>query len=217
MREGFDFLGFNIRHYLTKTNNKGFVLNIKPTKESIKSFKQKMRAAWKKVIGWPLTPAIQYLNPKIRGWCEYYRTVVSSKIFNQLSHWLWLRQVRYLYRTHPNKSWKWKKDKYWGKLPWRNDTWVFMDKGTNKYLWKPSWTKIERHIQVKGTASPDDPSLKKYWTKKAQHKCKSHEKKRKHCWYKQKGKCIQCNDYLDNGEELHLHHITPKTREEWTI
>ena len=43
------------------------------------------------------------------------------------------------------------------------DNWVFGDKRANSFLPKYSWTKIERHIKVKGTASPDDPNLKEYW------------------------------------------------------
>jgi RNA-directed DNA polymerase len=41
--EGFDFLGFNVRQYPVTTNEQGFKTLIKPSKESIKKHKEKIR------------------------------------------------------------------------------------------------------------------------------------------------------------------------------
>jgi hypothetical protein len=77
---------------------------------------------------------------------------------------MWQRQVRYTRRKHPNKPWHWKKNRSWGKLnPASEDTWVFGDKETGGYLLKFGWFKIERHVLVKGPASPDDSRLRAYW------------------------------------------------------
>jgi RNA-directed DNA polymerase len=38
---------------------------------------------------------------------------------------------------------------------------VFGDR--DAYLVKFSWTAIQRHVPVKGAASPDDPALAAYW------------------------------------------------------
>jgi RNA-directed DNA polymerase len=40
---------------------------------------------------------------------------------------------------------------------------VFGDRQSGAYLRKFAWTKIARHQVVKGTASPDDPTLTEYW------------------------------------------------------
>ena len=52
--------------------------------------------------------------------------------------------------------------KYWGRLNLdRLDNWTFGDKQTGRYLLKFSWFPIERHVMVSGTASPDDPHLRR--------------------------------------------------------
>jgi hypothetical protein len=48
----------------------------------------------------------------------------------------------------------------------RNDRWVFGDRGSGAYLVKFSWTAIQRHVPVKGAASPDDPALAAYWAER---------------------------------------------------
>ena len=46
-----------------------------------------------------------------------------------------------------------------------NAHWRFQANDGKKtiYLFDVSSVKIERHIKVKGTASPDDPTLREYW------------------------------------------------------
>ena len=71
-------------------------------------------------------------------------------------------------------------------------------------------TKIVRHVKVKGNASPDDPSLKEYWTSRA-------KKHGKLLWEKnsrnyriavnQSWKCPVCGEPLFNGEAIETHHI----------
>ena len=53
--------------------------------------------------------------------------------------------------------------RYFGKFnKFRNDQWVFGDRDSGAYLVRFSWTGIERHVPVKGAASPDDPALTSY-------------------------------------------------------
>jgi RNA-directed DNA polymerase len=73
-------------------------------------------------------------------------------------------------------------------------------------------TNIERHIKVKGNASPDDPTLKEYWEKRHQKHGKSYwEKNTKHYLVAQaqNWKCPICGEPLFNGEEIETHHIVP--------
>ncbi len=79
---------------------------------------------------------------------------------------------------------------------------------------KFSWTKIVRHILVSKRASPDDPSLKKYWEKRNKTRQKSEatkwNAKQEQVAYKQEYRCPVCKQSLFNNEELHLHHIVPR-------
>ena len=45
----------------------------------------------------------------------------------------------------------------------RKDNWVFGSHESGAYLIKFAWTKIVRHPMVRGTSSPDDPTLTQYW------------------------------------------------------
>jgi RNA-directed DNA polymerase len=165
---------------------------------------------------------IKRLNLILRGWANYYKIGVSKKIFNSIDNWIYKRCVRYTKFTHPTKSREWRQSKYWGKLnPYREDRWVFGEKRTsNRYLYllKLNCTPIERHVLVRGTASPDDPTLREYWINRKKRKINDLPTRQKYLARVQKGLCTQCRTSLFNEEELHVHHIHPKGtsgRDEW--
>lgn len=212
VNEGFDFLGFHIKEYKTASKKRGKTLLIKPSKASIKAFKKQMTLEWKKGLAWDAQRVIENLNPKIKGWVSYYRGSASKATFSKLDHWMWSKQSWFTRRKHPEKSWRWKKSKYWGKIKGRNDRWVFMAKEHRKelFLWKLSWTPIIRHIMVKQEHSPDDPRLQAYWKERQSKKSRYLFKTRSILWNKQAGKCKVCQDNIDNGEQIEVHHILPR-------
>ena len=214
LREGLDFLGFNFRHYctpgLTKT---GWKLLTKPSRKSIRSIKSKLSQEWKTLQGRPIKEVVIRLNPIIRGWANYFRIGVASRVFTWLDSWMYRRQRQYVRKQHPNKSPLWWADKYWGRLnPYRHDYWVFGDKDENSYLLKFSWVSIVRHYMVKGKASPDDPDLKEYWQRRAKSKTRDLTPGKKRFVRRQGLKCSVCGEFLLNGEQLHIHHMVPKSK-----
>jgi RNA-directed DNA polymerase len=72
VEEGFDFLGQNVRRY---PNGK---LLIKPSKKSVKTFLNGVRETIRAALGSTAADLIRELNPKIRGWANYHRHVVSK-------------------------------------------------------------------------------------------------------------------------------------------
>ena len=79
-------------------------------------------------------------------------------------------------------------------------------------LYPIAYTPIERHIKVKGIASPDDSSLKDYWDKRNQKFGKSYYAQGSKNYLiaqNQKWKCPICGESLFNGEEIETHHIVP--------
>jgi RNA-directed DNA polymerase len=79
-------------------------------------------------------------------------------------------------------------------------------------LYSIASTPIERHIKVKGNASPDDPSLKEYWDKRHQKLGKTYFSRgtKLHAIAENQGwKCPKCGEPLLNGEEIETHHIVP--------
>jgi RNA-directed DNA polymerase len=137
---GFDFLGFNVRRY---RNGK---LLIKPSKEAVRRIRKRLAAEVKALHGANTEAVISRLNPIIRGWAAYYRSVVSKERFSSLDHYVWRLTYRWARRAHPNKSRRWVIARYFGMFnPSRRDRWVFGDRDSGRYLVKFSWTRIVRH------------------------------------------------------------------------
>ncbi len=220
---GFDFLGFNIRQYPvgkhnSAKNSKGITLGIKtlikPSKKKILEHYNKIEQTINENMTAKQFSLIQLLNPQIRGWSNYYRTVVSKEIFSDLDDLIWKRLWRWCKRRHPNKSSKWIKGKYFHS-EFRQDgtgirirNWVF--KEDNFTLLKHDDTEIIRHTKVKDIASPfngDDT----YWaTRMGRHPELPLTVTR--LLKDQKGKCNYCNLNFKDGDRMEVDHITPKSK-----
>jgi len=213
LTEGFDFLGFNIRHYpAPQTSRTGWKLLIKPSKESVQDVRRKLKDQWHKAQGSNAQSILTKLNPIIRGWANYFRTAVAKAICNKLDSWMFYKADRYTRFTHPKKSKDWRRRKYWGQFHLdRSDSWVFGDKQIGSYLLKFSWFPIERHTLVKGRSSPDDPGLKDYWAKRQAAKAKDLTFSKQKLAKRQKGRCPECGESLFNDEELQVHHLLARS------
>jgi RNA-directed DNA polymerase len=215
LQEGFNFLGFNVRQYPLINAKAGKKLLIKPSKESVQRLRDKLKAEWHLFNGQEVDRIIQKLNPIIRGWANYFRVGVASKVFKKIDSWMYVRQFHYAKRMHPKKSLKWRQERYWDMLNLdRGDQWVFGNTRTGRHLLKFSWFPIERHILVKGNSSPDDAQLKGYWQERERAKIKDLKFSKQRLAYKQNGLCRVCRQSLFNGEEIHVHHKVPRSQRE---
>src|SRR5271169_6476995 len=106
VEKGLDFLGQNVRKY---PNGK---LLIKPSKKNIKTFLDGIRGNIKAALGMSVADLIDWLNPKIRGWANYHRHVVSKRVFSRVDHSIFIRLWQWARRRHPEKSSGWLKQKY---------------------------------------------------------------------------------------------------------
>lgn len=212
LSEGFNFLGFNIRHYKAPlTSKSGWKLLIKPSKKSVINLRKTLRDTWTSLRGSSIDAVMNNLNPKIRGWANYFRIGVASEIFSKLDNWMFIRTARYVNRMHPKKPRYWKKSRYWGRLNLeREDKWVFGNKHSGTYLLKFSWFSIERHTLIQGNSSPDDPNLREYWEKRNQAKAQGLKPSYQKIAKRQEWLCPTCDVSLFNGEEIHRHHKIPK-------
>ena len=161
--EGFDFLAFNVRRYQGK-------LLIKPAAAALRRHRERLAAEMKALRGANVAAVLQRLNPIIRGWSAYYRTVVSSRAFVKLDDYLWqLPTSGPDGATRTNRTAGWSTSTSASSTRPRNDRWVFGDRDSGAYLLRHAWTKIVRHQMVPGRASPDDPTLADYWARRRQH------------------------------------------------
>jgi RNA-directed DNA polymerase len=210
MEDGFDFLGFNHRHYNGK-------LLIKPSKKKVLDFCKRLGKEIKAINGYEQELVIRRLNPILRGFANYYKGVVSKETFSYISSRLW----RYLWcwakRRHPNKSKKWIRKRYFKTIngnKWTFATTISDRRGKEKdlILYPIASTPIERHVKVKGEASPDDPSLREYWEKRHQKHGRSYWEKNSRNYkiaQNQNWTCPICGEPLFNGEEIETHHTAP--------
>ncbi|MGH7692630.1 MAG: group II intron reverse transcriptase/maturase [Candidatus Dormibacteria bacterium] len=201
--DGFDFLGFNVRRYRNK-------LLIKPSKAALRRCRERLAAEAKTLRGANASAVLQRLNPFIRGWSAYYRTVVSSRAFHGLDKHVWSLTYKWATYSHPNKSKHWVVDRYYGSFNRsRQDRWVFGDRDSGAYLLKFAWTKIVRHQMVPGTASLDDPSLAEYWAKRRQRATPPLDRVSLRLLRAQAGRCPVC------GGLLLLADHAPRSPTEW--
>lgn len=212
---GFDFLGFNIRQYrvaeeYSAKNSKGeavgFKTLIKPSKEAIKRHVVKVGKIIDAHKSVPQKGLIQHLNPVIRGWANYYSTVVSKETFSEIDHIVYQQLLAWAKRTHPGTPVKGIVKKCWQTVG--KNHWVFATKEGNEIttrLLKHAETPIVRHVKVKDEASPYDGNLVYWSTRRKNHpEC---PKKIAELLWKQKGKCNWCELHFREDDLLEIDHI----------
>jgi RNA-directed DNA polymerase len=204
LSEGFSFLGFDIRRY------PGGKLITKPGKEAVKRFRRRLRTELRDLRGGNAAMVISRLNPVLRGWAAYYRTVVSKHTFTTIDSYLWWLTFKWAVREHRNKPKKWVTARYYGTFnPARSDRWVFGDRSSGAYLTKLAWTKITRHQMVDGSASPDDPDRSAYWAQRKRRRNPPLDRWGLIQLDRQHGQCPLCGQLL-----LHADH-EPQSPAEW--
>ena len=212
-KPGFNFLGFNIRQYTVgkyhsgtncKGNKLGFKTLIKPNDEGIKRHYARISEVIGKHIASTQQLLISKLNPIVRGWSNYYRTVCSKETYTKLGSLLYWRLMRWAKARHPNKPIKWIVNKYWKSVG--GDNWVFGNKDMS--LFKHSKTSIVRHTKVKGVASPYNGKTKYWATRRGTHPEMSDSIAR--LLKKQKGRCNMCGLAFREDDVVEKDHITPK-------
>jgi len=210
LREGVNFLGFTIRHYPTPTSSRsGYKLLIKPSPASIQQIQWTLKGLWHTHVGSPTVALINAMNPVIRGWSHDFRTGVSKEVFTKVDRFRYDRAQRYMKRRHPRTSGWWRTQKYWGQTVGRQDRWVFQDKQRHGTLRKFAWTKIIRHRLVPTTYTPDAPTLQDYWAQR-RSRAQTTAGRAGQLARRQQGLCPVCHQALENGEDLHVHHMVPK-------
>jgi RNA-directed DNA polymerase len=167
VNQGADFLGFNIRRY-------GEKLLIKPSKANVKRFLEEVRTIIRTNISSTTAELLRQLNPKIVGWAQYYKHVVSKRIFSKIDDGIYYALKWWIHRRHTNKSRKWKNSRYYRREGFRN--WVFSTKIRNKTgmlmdfdLRKMIDTPIERRVKIRRDAAIYDPAYKEYFKKRKRH------------------------------------------------
>jgi len=158
--EGFNFLGHTVRKY-------GDKLLITPAKSKVEAMRKKIGELIHSAVGLTQEALLRQLNPRLRGWANYYRNGVSTQTFQKLDYYVYKRLRRWMERRHPNqpRSWLWRK--YFTAIGDYRAFGVQIKKtdGASRVLalYRLASTRIERHIKVRGNANPYDPKDTQYF------------------------------------------------------
>jgi RNA-directed DNA polymerase len=203
IKDGFDFLGFNVRKYNGK-------LIIKPSKKSQKAFLDKVREFIKANPTLPAGKLVVALNPIIRGWVTYHRHVAAKRVFNTMDHVIFDALWRWAKRRHHNKPSQWVKDKYFTRRNGKD--WVFHGEcdGQERYLAQAYDMPIRRHVKVKAAANPYDRAWEVYFEERLGVKMAATLHGRRqllYLWKEQNGVCPVCHQKITRLTGWHNHHI----------
>jgi RNA-directed DNA polymerase len=209
---GFEFLGFHIQqykvgNYLSAKNPYGKILGfntlITPSKAKIKTHLAKIAEVIDAHKTAPQAALISRLNPIIRGWSNYYSTVVSKETFSKVDH-LTYNKLRAWARNRGKGNIN--KNKYWRTVNDRN--WCFSTEDGIELTTHNS-TPIIRHTKVKGEASPFNGDWI-YWSKRRGEYPGTPSRVSK-LIKRQKGICPHCGLYFSSTDIVEVDHIKPKS------
>lgn len=203
---GYDFLGFNIRQYPTKTT-RGYKTIIKPSREAMARHQRQIVGIVRRHRMAPQARLIEALNPVIRGWSHYFSTVCSHEAYEQLDEQLGQQLRSWSRFRHPQKSLKWGAQKYWRCTNGRRH---FMPRVHGKRLRFHTETPIRRHIKVQGRRSPYDGDAVYWGRRRAHHPGVSPRVAR--LLRRQAGRCSQCGYVFKAGDVLEVDHLIPRTQ-----
>lgn len=206
--EGFDFLGQNVRKYNGK-------LIIQPAAKNVHAFLTKIRGIIESNATTSAGTLIARLNPVIQGWADYHRHICSKRTYHDVDHTIFGKLWRWAKRRHPRKGRRWIKAKYFHSVGHRH--WVFS--GTIETaagqehivrLRRAADTPIRRHVKVKGSANPYDPTWESYFENRLGVKMAANLAGRQrllNLWKSQNGLCPVCSQKITEITGWHSHHL----------
>lgn len=146
---GFDFLGFTIRQFeVGKYESRlGFKTIITSSHKKLREHYQEMASIIESHKTAPQKALITRLNPVIRGWANYYSTVVSRDAYSELDHEIFLKLKAWATHRHPKQNWREGAGNYWHTIGKNN--WIFAAKEEGDNLLRllaHTDTPIVRHV-----------------------------------------------------------------------
>jgi RNA-directed DNA polymerase len=212
-KPGFNFLGFTVRQFnVGKYQSKqGFKTIITPSKDKQKVHYDRIASIIDAHKTAPQEALIRHLNPIIRGWANYYATVVSKVAYADIDDLMYQKLVAWAKRRHPKKNGGWIAKKYWQSIGGSNWEFATRQLGNKPFrLLNHVETPIVRHVKVKGEASPYDENLV-YWSTRMGNSPEMPSRISK-LLKRQKGKCTHCGLYFREDDVMEVDHRIPKSQ-----
>lgn len=208
IKDGFDFLGFNIRRMTWNTNlnqetDQETVLIIKPSKKGINKLKESLKE--KISMNKPIEKIISEVNPILRGWGEHKRiSYHSQETFISVDHWIYKKMMKWVSRK--KGSLRKTIEKYVTSTVTRAWNWTATEKIKMINLGEISIIQLR---PLKLDRNPYILANTDYFNKRRE---KLIDAKFRSIIYKDYMQiCPMCNTSLHNGELVELHHILPQS------
>jgi RNA-directed DNA polymerase len=218
---GFAFLGYDIRQYRVGKHQSGkgprghrrlgYKTLIKPDKANVKDHLAELGRIIKRGRALPQGLLIRQLNPKIRGWANYYRTGVSQAVYHRLDHLLWIKLRSWARWRHPHKSIGWVTRRYWRRLGARLPFATSTKDPEAASLRAHSEVRITRHVNVQGNRSPYDGDWVYWSTRQGRHPMTSSKLAR--LLKEQQGRCRYCGLFFQHDDRIEVDHINGNHRD----
>ena len=211
--EGFNFLGFNVRQYKVGAykaahnghgQNLGFNTLITPSQEAVKRHLDSIGKVIDAHHNAPQEALISRLNPVIRGWCNYYSTVVSKETYKKCAHLTYQKLLAWAKRRCTNSNAHDTVSNYWRTIG--TNKWDFATNNGLRLIKHPE-TPIVRHIKVQGARSPFDGDMV-YWGQRMRNHPELPTKVKK-LLTSQNGMCGLCELKFKDGDTWEIDHRIP--------
>ena len=218
---GFSFLGFDIRQYRVGKHQSGkgpgghgclgFKTLIKPAKANAKDHLAELGRIIKGGKALPQGQLIRQLNPKIRGWANYYRHVVSQAVYGHLDYLTWAKLRHWARWRHPRKSTAWAIRRYWHRIDARLTFATSAMDAEVLHLMNHSEVSTTRHVKVRGNRSPYDGDWVYWSTRQGRHPSVSARLAR--LLKEQRGRCRHCGLFFQHDDRIEVDHINGTHRD----
>jgi len=115
-KQGFNFLGFHHRQVTSWKHKRRYTWNF-PKKEAVNVIKQKIRGAlWtRRILKFSLNEVVQFINPILRGWMNYFKFGNSSKVFQEIDSYVHERLALWWSKKHQKSGRRWSTGFTYGK------------------------------------------------------------------------------------------------------
>jgi len=115
--ESFSFLGFDIRSDRTLSGKSGVLIT--PRMKARTNLLRNLKEIFQRFISQPVGRVIELINPKLRGWLNYFRMGHSSRCFQYVKDWVEKKIRRHLMRARKRGGFgwdRWSRDLFYGHL-----------------------------------------------------------------------------------------------------
>jgi RNA-directed DNA polymerase len=103
--ETFSFLGFDVRRGKTRSGKWGVYMT--PRMEARTKLVRDLKDIFRRFVSQPVGRVIDLINPKLRGWANYFRVGQASRCFSYVKDWVEKKVRRHLMRARNWRGFGW--------------------------------------------------------------------------------------------------------------